>query len=231
MASAPARWAGSAAALQSWGQPRRRGAEPPKPEGESGRAVSRILSACGPQPAGREPFVLAAGTRDLASTAEERAAPRVSYLALHPMGFAVPPRLLLERWALTPPFHPYLATGEPDARRCIFCGTFRRKVAFPPACIPAELGYAASRPAVFGLSSPRAEARGAVLRPSKPNDFSVSAGRAQRWPCQAGCCPARGEGKDRSLGGGPQFQRLSRKGTRRYAPGQFLKRLNSDLTP
>ena len=31
----------------------------------------------------------------------------VSYLALLPMGFSVPPRLLLERWALTPPFHPY----------------------------------------------------------------------------------------------------------------------------
>ena len=30
----------------------------------------------------------------------------VSYLALLPMGFSLPPRLLLERWALTPPFHP-----------------------------------------------------------------------------------------------------------------------------
>jgi hypothetical protein len=33
----------------------------------------------------------------------------VPYLALHPMGFPVPPRLRLERWALTPPFHPYPA--------------------------------------------------------------------------------------------------------------------------
>src|SRR5438874_5136000 len=31
---------------------------------------------------------------------------KVPYLALHPMGFSVPPRLRLERWALTPPFHP-----------------------------------------------------------------------------------------------------------------------------
>ena len=30
-------------------------------------------------------------------------------MALHPMGFSVPPRLRLERWALTPPFHPYPA--------------------------------------------------------------------------------------------------------------------------
>ena len=31
----------------------------------------------------------------------------VPYLALHPMGFSVPRRLRAERWALTPPFHPY----------------------------------------------------------------------------------------------------------------------------
>ena len=29
----------------------------------------------------------------------------VPYLALHPTGFSVPPRLRVERWALTPPFH------------------------------------------------------------------------------------------------------------------------------
>ena len=28
-------------------------------------------------------------------------------MALHPMGFSVPRRLLAGRWALTPPFHPY----------------------------------------------------------------------------------------------------------------------------
>ena len=31
-----------------------------------------------------------------------------SYLALHHAGFSVPPRLPEARWALTPPFHPYL---------------------------------------------------------------------------------------------------------------------------
>ena len=44
-------------------------------------------------------------------------------------GFSVPPLLPSERWALTPPFHPYLC------RRYIFCGTFR-----PPGigsgCLP-----------------------------------------------------------------------------------------------
>jgi len=62
------------------------------------------------------------------------------------MGFSVPPRLRLERWALTPPFHPYHALPQTArnfvgpgaltrriflaasgrARRYILCGTFRR---------------------------------------------------------------------------------------------------------
>ncbi len=46
----------------------------------------------------------------------------ISYLVLHPMGLAMPPRLLLGRWALTPPFHPYPA----ETRRFVFCGAFRR---------------------------------------------------------------------------------------------------------
>ena len=31
-----------------------------------------------------------------------------SLFVLHRIGFTLPPRLPLERWALTPPFHPYL---------------------------------------------------------------------------------------------------------------------------
>jgi len=73
-----------------------------------GRAVSRILSA--PKTRGRESFVSAANTRNRFRCAERGAGrSEVPYLALHPMGFSVPPRLRLERWALTPPFHPYLA--------------------------------------------------------------------------------------------------------------------------
>jgi hypothetical protein len=40
----------------------------------------------------------------------QRAGPALpSYLALHHAGFSVPPASLPERWALTPPFHPYQA--------------------------------------------------------------------------------------------------------------------------
>ncbi len=39
----------------------------------------------------------------------QRAGPALpSYLVLHHAGFAVPAPLLAPRWALTPPFHPYL---------------------------------------------------------------------------------------------------------------------------
>lgn len=37
----------------------------------------------------------------------------VSYLALHRMGFSMPPGLLQERWAFTPPFHPYRKAVKP----------------------------------------------------------------------------------------------------------------------
>jgi hypothetical protein len=69
-----------------------------------------------------------------------RAGPTLpSYLALHHAGFSVPRLLPNERWALTPPFHPYRGISfrrrlagfpvrchrAPFHRRFIFCGTFR----------------------------------------------------------------------------------------------------------
>jgi len=39
-----------------------------------------------------------------------------SYLALHHAGFAVPRALPRERWALTPPFHPY-RRGQQDSQK------------------------------------------------------------------------------------------------------------------
>jgi len=72
-----------------------------------GKAVSRILSA--PEGSGGENHLSkqpVPGTRSAARNLE-RDNSGVPYLALHPMGFSVPPRLRLERRALTPPFHPY----------------------------------------------------------------------------------------------------------------------------
>lgn len=62
----------------------------------------------------------------------------VPYLALHPMGFAMPPRLRLERWALTPPFHPYQSLlKEPWlAVSSLWHFPLKRLAASSPACIP-----------------------------------------------------------------------------------------------
>ena len=104
----------------------------------------------------RESFVWAADTRNL-SAFTERGTSRssVSYLALHPMGFSVPRRLRFARWSLTPPFHPCRRFLR-NTGGLIFCGTVRRKVFQLPARVypnRTDLGYAASRPMVFGLSS------------------------------------------------------------------------------
>ena len=72
---------------------------------DPGRAVSRILSALAGKPAAERAIYL------LRPNPEPQwdGPPRAPYLVLLPMGFTVPPRLLLGRWALTPPFHPYPA--------------------------------------------------------------------------------------------------------------------------
>src|ERR1019366_1130223 len=109
----------------------------------------------------RESFVSAAYTRNLFLRAERGAGDSgVPYLALHPMGFSVPPRLRLERWALTPPFHPYLRLFRSAGGLfsvALSVGTPRgiasRVYPVTGLLASAPAGYAASRPSVFGLSS------------------------------------------------------------------------------
>jgi hypothetical protein len=67
-----------------------------------------------------------------------------AYLVLLPGGFAVPVLLPVRRWALTPPFHPYLIRLR-GHRRFVLCCTFRRVT--PPWC------YQAQHPVEPGLSS------------------------------------------------------------------------------
>ena len=93
-----------------------------------GRAVSRILSASLAE--WRRSFISAVIPETRPAEAGHGAGrSRVFYLALHPMGFSVPPRSLLERWALTPPFHPCPTVQTSCAvGRFVFCGTVRRHV-------------------------------------------------------------------------------------------------------
>jgi hypothetical protein len=154
------------------------------PKEDSRRAVSRIWSA--PLAGRRGPFVLAANTRNRSGLRRTEAGHfTVSYWALHWMRFSVPPRLLLGRWALTPPFHPYPALSElnrtddcgkpPGRSSSERAGRFAflwhclsaSLAAAPPACAPNhDPDYAASCPVVFGLSSPnsRRERSSALLK-------------------------------------------------------------------
>jgi len=58
----------------------------------------------------------------------ERSASPPPYLVLLHMGFTMPPPSPVERWALTPPFHPCRA-GRACRRRSTLCCTFRRVAA------------------------------------------------------------------------------------------------------
>ena len=159
---------------------------PGRKSGDFGRAVSRVLSA--PLRAERiiclssqypKPARLAAG-RGAGNSS-------VSYLALHPMGFSVPPRLLLERWALTPPFHPYPTP----------CGARRSNFLWhcPSKGLPAPLPRVspAPRPGLRGIAPcgvrtflPRL-APEAILHPSKIGvSVTESTGLARSlWPAEA----------------------------------------------
>ena len=84
------------------------------------------------------------------------------------MGFSVPPRLRLERWALTPPFHPYLVAVS-SAGAVYFLwhfplpGHYTERPSVSLACRPALRGIAPYGVRTF-LPEPRL---GAIPRPSR----------------------------------------------------------------
>ena len=105
------------------------GRRPMDGKGSLGRAVSRILSARTAETGRGENHLSeqpVPGTPP-AEAGDEAGRFVVPYLALLPMGFSVPRRLLFERWALTPPFHPYLEPAYAGPRRYILCGTIRQR--------------------------------------------------------------------------------------------------------
>lgn len=82
-----------------------------RPKRKKGREGYKPNSVC--VPFGTERTIYLSGhTRNLALS-HGAGRSEVSYLALHPIGFSVPPPLLSERWALTPPFHPCLSRFDP----------------------------------------------------------------------------------------------------------------------
>jgi len=135
-----------------------------------GRAVSRILSSRPGEPGQGENHLSeqpVPGTHSV-ETETEAGSFVVPYLALLPMGFSVPRRLLGGRWALTPPFHPYRCTYSLSGG-FFFCGTIRRKAfqlfsrVYPGPHRPGLRGIA---PCGVRTFLPRL-APEAILRPSK----------------------------------------------------------------
>lgn len=88
------------------------------------------------------------------------------------MGLALPLGLLLRRWALTSPFHPYRQGGNPLSRRYFFCGAFRRLDLNQASRVypRLNLGYAASCPVEFGLSSSILRRPGRLERSDSPSN-------------------------------------------------------------
>jgi len=143
-----------------------------------GRAVSRILSD--PQKRARESFVSAADTRDLLRSAEREAGRlSVPYLALHPMGFSVPPRLLLGRWALTPPFHPYPAGKSGVAVCSLWHCPSRRLAATSPARAP--VARVARHRALWCSDFPPPANRERFSTLPRPAHDTPGPGRQQPW--------------------------------------------------
>src|SRR6266404_5581822 len=119
-----------------------------------GRAVSRILSA---SLAGRrEPFVWAAYTRNRFRLRETWSGQlRGPLFGLAPDGVFRASALALGAVGSYPTFSP-LPCLLRNPGGLSFCGTVRRQASRPGRLrvSPTSRGYAASRPAVFGLSSP-----------------------------------------------------------------------------
>ena len=139
-----------------------------KGRSDFGRAVSRILSSF----LRTERIICLSSQypKPVPATGRGAGSSPVSYLALHLMGFSVPPGSLPERWALTPPFHPCPAIPEGTSGRSVFCGTVRQKVVTPSARVYPRLmaGLRGIAPCGVRTFLPRpASGSGAILRPSK----------------------------------------------------------------
>lgn len=116
-----------------------------------GGAVSRILSARD-RSRGENHLSVQHTRNSVSLRTAGRAVPGVSYLALHRTGLAMPPRLLLERWAFTPPFHPY-PINKDRAVSFLWRYPSTRLERVPRVYLRLNRSYAASCPLVFGLSS------------------------------------------------------------------------------
>ena len=141
------------------------------------RAISRVLSRARVAPRAVAVIPLGRASRRAscslpASSGEspfgELSLATLAYVALLPMGFAVPRVLPRARWALTPPFHPYRSRAEARKRRTVLCGA----ILSPPLSRRATRRYLASHSLELGLSSRLQLKTGDRLRDVGPPDLA-----------------------------------------------------------
>jgi len=166
-----------------------------KPDSVQGRAPWATIpldeplparSSCQPGPLGRS------------HPATEAA--RGPYSALLPVGLAVPVRLPVPRWALTPPFHPYLRS---PARPCAEGGLFSvaLSVGLPRPGVTRHRRFVksglSSAPEMNPVPRPPGPPQKALRRPAPPRSSPARQGPAARVaPSRTGhpgraCAPAR----------------------------------------
>lgn len=121
-------------------------------EGAGRSPVSRILSTHRPLPAADDHFShRRSGGPDCSERrlipGDQAGGQPFPCSVLHRVGFAVPPSLPPARWALTPPFHPYLCPRGPSA----VCSLLHFPSGRLDATVP--LFQEARCPVVSGLSS------------------------------------------------------------------------------
>jgi len=155
-----------------------------------GRPISRILFRASPpfddHSSKREvtPAPLAANPDPGAETSLRQAA-WGPYSALLPVGLAVPVRLPVPRWALTPPFHPYPASKA-------VCFLWRCPSGFPARVLP---GTVVSRSPDFPRritrrGHPAIRATPSSIERACPRQSRASAAaRAQSVPLSGPCAP------------------------------------------
>ena len=127
--------------------------KPPGQKKPGGAKVSR--TSCKPNsvcvPKNREDHSSQRSTRNCRRQSQqtERATPKSSIRSCSQWGLPCLRGLLRERWALTPPFHPY----PNKSGRFVFCGTFRRDASRQSRpCMPATTDDKAPAPWLHGIA-------------------------------------------------------------------------------
>ena len=153
-----------------------------------------------------------------------------AYMALLPMGFAVPSALPRARWALTPPFHPCRRRvhGARGRRRSVLCGTLLGVSAtgrYPASC-SVELGLSSRRCIAAGRRSPERRRRRAMCTLERARATGRLEGRHGRQTARRRAGPSDAAGS--ALAIDPRSRRAARAADAARAERRADRRARAD---